>query len=137
MNDTHWLKTNSYICILMIIMMMMMTMEKENYNFLINEEKKIICYVYMYTYNNNDMSFRLSLIAKVQKIENFILFPLSWKAAKKISQCQCMYTLFIFIVKVVLYKKKRVERQKKYFFYTIDFCFRDSFYIFLPFWYFE
>lgn len=60
---------------------------------------------------------------KYKKIENFILFPLSWKAAKKISQCQCMYTLFIFIVKVVLYKKKRVERQKKYFFTRLTFAF--------------
>ena len=73
---------------------------------------------------------------KYKKIENFIIFPLLKATTTKISQCLSASVCILFsyfIVKVVLYKKKRGERQKKYFFYTIDFCFRVSFYIFLPF----
>lgn len=91
---------------------------KKNYNFLINEEKKLfVMYICIHiTIMTCHFACRSSQKYK-KKIENFVLFPLSWKATKKISQCQCMYTLFTFIVKVVLYKKKRVERQKKYFFF--------------------
>jgi len=84
-------------------------------------KKKIICYVYMYTYNNNDMSFRLSLIAKVQKkIENFILFPLLKATTTKISQClsASVCILFSYLLLKSFFTRRKEERDRRNIFFT-------------------